>query len=250
MNLLRTRFLPLLLATLFAVPAMAESITTLQLRNRSAEEIIPVIEPLLEPGVRISGYGFKLIVRGSPEAVADVEAMIASLDLAAKTLMISVFQGHESELDRFDFSGSIRIDDGDVSGSVSIGQAQGSASGGPLQQLRVNEGSEGFIATGISGSLAYESGANLASGFYVLPRLNGEDRVTLHISSFSNKPKANSAGIRTMQADTVISGRIGEWIPLGGVDQSSSSTRSDGIGQRSTSRSQKNRIWIRADLTR
>ena len=240
------RYLPILLALLYATLLSAESITTLQLRNRPASEVVPVIEPLLEPGDKISGQGFKIFLRASPQTVAEVRELIASLDVAAKTLMISVFQGRRSDLEKHEISGSIRIDNSGVSGSLAAGETQRSESSGPVHRLRITEGTSGFISTGTS-SLFYTTQVDAASGFYVLPRLNGE-RVTLLISPFRSDTQAAGRSFDTLRASTTISGRLGEWLPLGGVDERIEHSQSDGIGSRNMSSSQQQSIWIRADL--
>jgi len=42
--------------------------------------------------------------------------------------------------------------------------------------------------------------------------------------------------INTQQADTVVRGRLGEWISLGGIDESST-TRQGGLGRSHSARS-------------
>lgn len=243
------RYLPVLLMLWSASLPAAESITTLQLHHRQAVEIIPIIEPLLEPDARISGQGFKIFLRASAQTVDEVRELIASIDVAAKTLLISVFQGRRSDLDASHLSGSIRVENGNIDGSIAAGATQRSESGGPVHRLRVTEGSEGFIATGTEIALFSTGGASTGSGFYVLPRLNG-DQVTLQISPFRNNARATGGKIETLQAATTISGRLGEWLPLGGVDERIERSRNDGVGQSSMKRTRQDSIWIRADLAR
>lgn len=242
-------YLLALLILIFSPLLPAASITTLQLHHRPAAEVVPIIEPLLEPGDKISSQGFKIFLRASPQTVAEVRELIAGIDVAAKTLMISVFQGRRSDLDRRRISGSIEIENGRVSGRLDAGETRRNESGGPIHRLRVTEGTEGFIATGTSSSLFGSEAVSAASGFYVLPRLH-DDRVTLQISPFRNRARTAGGSIETLQAATTISGRLGEWLPLGGVSEHSESRQGDGVSQRSTERSQQDSIWIRADLVR
>ena len=246
---MKSIFLPILLVLLCASSVSANPLTVLQLNSRPAEEVIPVLEPFLGPGEKISGQGFKILLRASPETVAELRELIASLDVAAKTLMISVFQGRESDLRDFDFSASIRIENSDISGSINASDNQADFTGGPLHRVRVNEGSEGFIYTGMRSGLYAKNEVNLASGFYVLPRING-DRVTLQISSTRENASTSQRSIDTLQATTILSGRLGEWLPLGGADERGSGTSSEGIGQRSSGQNQQDGIWVRADLVR
>ena len=243
---MQRRYLPILPALLCVSLLSADSITTLQLRNRPAMEVVPIIEPLLQPGDRISGQGFKIFLRASPQTITEVRQLIPSIDIAAKALMISVFQGRRSDLEARDVSGSVRLENGKLSGSIAATESQQSESSAPLHQLRVTEGSEGFIATG-SHAVPYSSGSlNVASGFYVRPQLNG-DRVTLRVSPFRGNAQANGHSIDTLQASTTISGRLGEWLLLGGVDERIERTQGNGASLRSTTRNQRDSIWIRVD---
>ena len=240
----------LIFLLLTSVAGMAGSIETLQLRNRPAAEVIPIIEPLLESGESISGRGFKIFLRASPQTLADVRDLIAGIDVAAKTLMISVMHGSLQEIESTAISGSVRIEGGNVSGSLSGESTDSRRQSSPVHRLRVTEGNEGFIETGVSlpGFAAVDVAAS--SGFYVLPRSHG-DRVTLLISPFRSASGAsNGSGVETLQAQTTITGRLGEWLPLGGVEQRSERSWSDGTGQRSSVRNQHHSIWIRADLLR
>ena len=174
------------------------SLTTIDLHNRPAAEIIPIIEPLLEPGDAISGAGFKIFLRASPATLAEVRAVIDSLDTAAKTLLISVFQGSDRELRNLAASGSIRIENGSISGEVAAGESRQQTTSEPVHRLRITEGKAGYIETGAriplfsaSGTSAY---ADATSGFYVLPRVHG-DNVSLKSARFATRRAAPLAGL-------------------------------------------------------
>ena len=240
------------LALLVVSTVHAASIATIQLRNRPAAEVIPIVEPLLEPGDGISGQGFKIFLRAAPQTVEQVREVIDSLDTAAKTLMISVFQGSKRDLSKSAFSGRIQIENGKVGADIAAGENRLSQESGPVHRLRVTEGSEGYIETGSRLPLFSGAGAqgyaNATTGFYVLPRLHGDD-VTLQISPFRNSLNRSGGGsIETLQADTTITGRLGEWLPLGGVTERTDRSQSDGVSQRSTRSNNEDSIWIRADL--
>jgi len=241
-------YLPIILALLCAAASAADSLTLLQLRNRPAAEVIPVIEPLLGPGDRISGQGFKIFLRASPQTLSEVRELIAGIDVAAQALMISVMQGSRRDVERSAFSGSVQIENGKVSGRLEAQGSDAHRQNSPLHRLRVTEGSEGFIETGPYLPLYAGDQAAAGSGFYVLPRLHGDD-VTLQISTFSSAAGSSVNGqIDTLRAHTTVTGRLGEWLPLGGVDQRIERSRSNGVSQSSTIRNQQDSIWIRADL--
>jgi hypothetical protein len=266
------RLCTLLTLLLLTSAVQAVSITTIQLHNRPAEEIIPIIKPMLGAGEVITGSGFNLFVRASPQSLQQVRDIVDTLDTAAKMLQVSVFQGSERDLQTRSISGNLQIEKGNasigvgsgnksaggisynsgkVSGDVSASSTQQHQSSKPVHQLRVSEGTEGFIQTGEQ--IPYFSGdsanyKDVATGFYVLARIHG-DQVTLQISPFKNSlAKTSTGSIETQSATTTITGRLGEWLPLGGVtEQSKRSQSSIGSSSSSKSRSQQS-IWIKADL--
>ena len=264
----------------------ADSITTIELQNRPAEEVIPVVEPMLEAGDAISGQGFNIFLRSSPQTAARVRSMIDALDIPAKMLQVSVFQGSERDLGALDVSGSIQIETGDVSvdigsggndddsggGSVTYSTADGSASArgistqnslrdNPIHQIRVADGSEAYIETGeripyfygaawigrrgVAGGIEYR---DAITGFYVLPRVRG-DNVMLEVSPFKNSQSAEGGGnIDTQSASTTITGPVGQWLLIGGVTEQLERTESV-TGRTTATRSTNNAgIWIKADL--
>ena len=266
----------LAMALLLACTARAASINIIQLQNRPAEEIIPIVEPMLGPGEVITGQGFKLFLRSSAETLEQVQEMIGALDIAAKMLQISVFQGSKRSLEEINVGGNLQIETGsgsigvgsnDSAGAGSINYGSGNVSGdinassirqrredNPVHRLRVAEGTEGFIETGsqvpfLSGRYSSDYKA-VTTGFYVLPRLRG-DSVTLQVSPFKNALSQSGKGnIDTQSATTTISGRLGEWLQIGGVTESSSSSQR-GIASYSSSKSEtSDRIWIKAELVR
>ena len=270
--------LTIVFCLLLAPVLQAASLTTIELRNRPAEEIIPIVKPLLAPGDVITGHGYKLFLRAAPTTVDEVRGVVDALDVAAKMLQISVFQGSKRNLEALSVSGSIQIqgdkasigvgggssgnntggsiaiEDGNFSASGSADTTESSRQRNPVHRLRVAEGREAFIQTG--GEVPYVNShgdtvfKQVASGFYVLPRINGE-RVTLDIRPFRNQPRTDGSGIiETQSADTIVSGRVGEWLKIGDVTEYGSQTQRSGTSYSSSNSKRRDRIWIRADLVR
>ena len=117
------------------------------------------------------------------------------------------------------------------------------------QRLQVMEGRPAYISSGVlapvSGPAGY--GVNgapyprggypyqyqpITRGFYVVPRVSG-DMVTLEILQHDDRPGRAGRAFRTQSTGTVVRGRLGEWIDLGGIDQTRSRTRA-GTGQSSS----------------
>jgi hypothetical protein len=278
------RLYPLLgLALLLSWAVHANSITTIQLMNRPAEEVIPIIKPMLGAGDAITGQGFKLFLRSSAQTLEEVRDIIDALDVAARTLQISVFQGSEQSLEAMQVNGKIQIENdnvsvnvgtresdaagnidysnGNVNGGISASSTRKSQQNGPVHQLRVAEGTEGFIQTGkqipyftsagwyrpATATVEYKE---VTTGFYVLPRIRGEN-VTLQLSPFKNSLSANHDGsINTQQANTTISGPIGAWLEIGGTTEQFKHSQSGILSRSSAEGSSEEKIWIKADLIR
>jgi hypothetical protein len=269
--------IPLLSLLLLCGSAQADSIESIQLHNRPAAEVIPIIQPMLDAGGSVTGQGFQLFVRSSEQNLAQIRQLVETLDTAARQLLISVFQGSERDLRALAMSGGFRYQDDNADISVGSGgrpprgaavsgsvlSTRGRLSDNPIHQLRVSEGNPGYIETGAS--IPYFAGStwlgghrpvveagveykDVTTGFYVLPRLHGE-QVTMQISPHKDAlSRSRSGAIDTQRASTTVTGPLGEWIPIGGVtDQTRRS--SDSIGSHLSTQSRTNdSIWIKADV--
>ena len=88
---------------LFASTACAQNaLEIISLRYRTAEQVLPSLRPLLEPGGTISGQGSQLFVRASPANLSDLRLALEVLDTPPRRLLISVRFGdeHAGRLDR------------------------------------------------------------------------------------------------------------------------------------------------------
>jgi hypothetical protein len=247
--------LGVLLALLVVPIVHAESLEMIPLHYRMAEDLLPILQPLLPAGAAISGTGDMLLVRADEATVAQLRATVANLDRAPRQLLITVGQVTGTQGGGTTVRGSGTISTGDV--QVGVNQPPGSTSGGKVvvrsgtasdglrdvASVRALEGRETFIALGQSrpftSTTVTQSGMyppivsqsteyrDVQSGFYATPRLNG-DRVTLEISPrqqrVTNQQPINRHGNVTHDdvvaggsITTTVSGRLGEWIEIGGA---------------------------------
>ena len=86
--LARSWFAAILCLLSCAVPA--QGLEIIDLRYRTAPEIIPVLQPLVEPGGAISGSDYKLFVRASAANVAQIKRALEQIDRQPRSLMVSV----------------------------------------------------------------------------------------------------------------------------------------------------------------
>ncbi len=265
----------LLLVLLLALgTAQAEEVEVIQLRYRTAEQLIPILRPLVEPGGAVSGMQSTLVIRASRANIAQLRQVLDTLDRTPRRLLISVRQ---------DARGNFEQRGGGVSGTVASGDARvgvneaprresgvtigayessGTRDASTATQVQALEGSPAFIATGQSvpvpstvvtptpgGTVVQRTTGfqNTGSGVYVIPRVAG-DRVFLDIAQQTSSPGRQVAGTANFQQiSTTASGRLGEWFPLGGIDQSTTRTQSGILYGSSGARASSSSIWVKVD---
>ncbi|BAN35786.1 NolW domain-containing protein [Sulfuricella denitrificans skB26] len=246
-----------LLLSMLAMAAQADyPLKIIPLKHHSAEELIPVIRPMLGDGENIGGMNYQLFVRASDKGMRDIELLLAELDRARKNLKITLQQdvtrsggatsqgvSGEGRVGDMRVIASSRGESGSRGGLV-IGGAEedslryritrstGSSRDNNSQFINVLEGAPAFIRVGQSlpyvqrflvfagNRVAYGQDTqflNVTTGFDVLPRLNG-DRVELEIA-----PRLSFVGnggiqdVRFQELRTTVSAKLGEWVELGGM---------------------------------
>lgn len=237
------RLLLLLFALLPALPGMAQDteLKTFPLQQRNAQEMIPVLRPLLEPGTTLSGSGYTLIVRGTPQTLREIEHLLAELDRAPRNLMVLLHRGELTTAQRQGTAASGALDSGadgtGIRGQVRVYRTERQGEEQGDQRLRVLEGQWAHLRAGDAIPLPHQSTVltpggvvtqqgieyrDVATGVEVRPRLSG-DRVTLEVRPYRARPAATGGGVIESQAlITTVSGRLGEWIELGGVAEETS----------------------------
>jgi hypothetical protein len=236
-----TRKLLLLPAlALVAVQAFAQhTLEIIPLRHRTAEQVLPVLRPLLEPGATLTGQRGQLIVRTSPENLADLRRALAAIDRPARRLQISV---------RFDDAGISESRELGASGRISNrgtrievhGRDGRSQSVERVdQRVQVLEGGRAFIMAGQS--VPVPGGIReTATGFEAVPRLSG-DTVTVDIA-----PQKESFD-RQQRMATTVSARLGEWFEVGGaMSGASRDDRGLASGRRSGA-AETRRVWLKVE---
>jgi hypothetical protein len=91
---------------------------------------------------------------------------------------------------------------------------------------------------------------DVTTGFYVLPRLAG-DRVTLDISPQRETLSRQIPGAVNVQGlVTSVSGRLGEWMEIGGISQDASGQQSVLIGRTTTATRDDRRVLVKVEEVR
>jgi type II secretory pathway component GspD/PulD (secretin) len=255
------RFLALIL---FAAPAaLAQgTLEVIPLSHRTAEQVLPVLRPLLEPGGAMSGQSNQLIVRTSAGNLAQIRAALAAIDRPLRRLAISVRFDHAQQEARTGVDADARISNRGSSADLRIADSRSALEERVDQRIQVLEGGRAVIATGESrplrerqvyrtpGGAVVTEGTVIqeaATGFEVVPRLSGSN-VFLEIAPQRENFAAGAGGaMQSERAATTVSGRLGEWIELGAASASAARSRSSDLSSRESTSSGERRIWVKVE---
>ena len=241
----RCNLVRLVLAALFTafIPASnaQQALEIIPLRYRTVEQVLPSLQPLLEPGATLSGSRGQLFLRASPANSEDIKRALAAIDRPAKRLQISVRLDNTLERERRDLQASGSIGSGGVRFRGSAQDSRTSTGERVDQRLQVLEGSRAMIFAGQS-----NDDRDLASGFEVVPRLAG-NAVSLEIAQQRETPGSRPGSVQAQRLATTIQARLGEWVEIGGTGQAMS--RDDrGIASASGRRSSDSRrVWVKVE---
>lgn len=258
----------------------------LQLRHRDADEVMPILAPLLQGDGRITGRQYQLFVRTSEKNVAEIQRVLKEIDTPLRTMRISVrHSGNQTTAIRQrEVSGEQRVGENTRiivaptagNGSMVVTRtgkngvvryrteqrtSMGSQDG--TQFVNVLEGKRAYIAVGVSvpqvqtflvlvgNRLTTATGVtyrDVATGFDVLPRMRGDNSVDLEIT-----PRVAFLGdydnqtITFQELTTHVSVKPGEWIDLGGVLSNSNQVNRTILGASSGRSEEQQRFEVRVE---
>src|SRR5450830_1179313 len=75
---------------LYCLCAQALEFKIITLQHRFASDVIPTIQPMVGDDGNVSGIDNQLLVRASPERMAMIEQIVATLDSVRKNLRITI----------------------------------------------------------------------------------------------------------------------------------------------------------------
>ncbi len=277
-----------------AGPALSQAtvLEVIPLRYRAAEEVIPVIQPMLAREGTVSGFQGKLVVRTTPANLEEIKRILASIDTAPRQLVITVRQDADIERSassaelsgtvgseraratvprarRENRGGSVILRDGDDRLRARVQESESNTSERNTQTVRVMEGREAFVRVGqsipvrerhvrrsiaggqvveqIVGGTQYQ---DVTTGFYVLPRLSG-DRVALDISpQRESLSRQVPGGVNVQSVVTSVSGRLGEWMEVGGIVQDASGQQTVLLGRSVSAARDSRRVLVKVEEVR
>ena len=256
----------------------------IQLRHRMADDLIPIVKPLTAAGTTVTGTGSQLIIRASQSDLATLTSVIAELDQPLRQLMITVrndvaaqSQGREHSLSGRLRGGDLDVRVADPGHSPGFGvtysddrsdvryrtlHTRSKTDDSSEYRVQTLEGRPALIQTGTAvpvpeysmtvspyGGRLHEGVRyhDLNSGFYVVPKLN-QQQVTLDIYPYSARIAPGHGGVfRHQDLETSVRGRLGDWIPLGGVDENVAHESGVAYTQTRQRGSELREIWVRVE---
>jgi type II secretory pathway component GspD/PulD (secretin) len=202
----RTALVRLVLAAALSCPACVtwaqQALEIIPLRHRTVEQVLPVLQPLLEPGATLSGSRGQLFLRATAANVVEIRRALDAIDRPSRRLQISVRLDDALESERRQIQAGGTMSNLGASASVSAEESRRVAAERVDQRLQVLEGGHAFIFTGRSNDFQ-----DLESGFEVTPRVSGR-QVHLEIAQRRENRQRLTAGVTT---------RLGEWVEIGGT---------------------------------
>lgn len=231
------RIITSLVMVLLALTSVTSSadVEIIELENRSAVELLPLVSPFVEKGGTVSGNGFQLIIRTSPENLREIKTIVERLDSVVKRLLITVRQVSEDEYRDLALSARARLSTrGESKIRINAQRHHTAERDGTTQQVQVLEGNSAWIhlgqsipvgersiSTGPGGTEVQETVRykSLTTGFYVVPRVH-EDQAILYISPHKFTQSRDHGGVINLsQAQTTLRGPLGEWLLIGGTGE-------------------------------
>jgi len=276
----------LLLFSTTVIHAADMTLEVIPLQHRLVDDIVPVLQPLVAPGGSVTGMNNQLIIKTTPDNLAELKSVLQSLDRSPRRLLISVRQdvsgnqlSRDQAIDGRYSSGDagVSIDSarhrrdglvisaGDDEGNViryRNSQTENSSDDRNTFKVQATEGYPAFITTGQSvpvktrSTYATRHGVvvndgteyiEAQSGFYVLPRINGNQVTLLVAPELTRVTPGRAPVFDTQNVETTATGQLGEWIELGGINQSSATDNSGLLSSSGRQSTTTRTVLIRVD---
>ena len=244
----------LLSALLLAGMSLAvagQDIAVIQLRNRPAEDLQPLLLPMLNGNDSLVPNHMQLIIKADPATIREIRGLVEQLDRRPHRLLVSIAQG--TNITAESLNAGIGVGTGPhsgirVQGGITASGRQGASRAS--QAVQTLDGQPAMIQAGEDvpvrqhygygyGGVFYEP---VTTGFAVTPRLVGQDEIEIAVTPWSDH--FNQGVISTQSASTRVRAPLGAWVEIGGLSQSRASS---GYGPSYASRQESGHIFVKVD---
>ena len=227
----RRAVLSAVLSLLAVLAAGAADTVTLPVRHRPAAELAPLVRPLAGPDGAVVPAGDALVVRAAPEHLGAVRQALAALDRPPRRLRITLRTVAAGGTEAADVTAGVRAGTGGGRATVRAYATRYRETARRGQSVVALEGHWARIATGAllpylersvtvapGGITTTESVTHrpVLTGLLARARLAPDGTVTVELRAASERER-DGAVLEAAGLETVVRGRPGEWIPLGGT---------------------------------
>jgi Bacterial type II and III secretion system protein/Bacterial type II/III secretion system short domain len=241
------------------------------LQHRFANDLLPIIEPMVGADGTATGMNNQLILRASPERMREIEATVEMLDAARVNRKITVNSNNNIQTQRDRVEATSKVKAGKVtvgndrsaqpnSGNIDIERNSSNTQQSSSQFLNVLDGERAFIRVGQIIPFTQEwltitrryvqierttDWQEITTGFAVRPRTIG-NQVELEITP--RIAKLNSQGyIDFEELTTTIHTQLGNWVDIGGTMQQHDDVSRKILGYQNSASQQKSSLSIKVD---
>ncbi len=234
----------------------ADEVEIVVLKHRTLDQVLPMLKPLVDSGGAVSGMESQIIIRTNARNLIQLKKVLASVDVPQRRLTISVRQTRDFVAAREG------LDVGVATGSAHarVYSSRSAADEVVTQQVQTIDGKAAFIAIGQSVPFQTQSVVptpagygvaestmirTVSTGFSVMPRVLG-DRVTLDIHPRrATLGGSTPASVESQHVASTVTGRLGEWMRLGGT--ATGADRGRVLSSASASRDEQRTVWVKVD---
>ena len=266
----------LLILLLMSCSAFAETeFKIITLQHVFASDLLPIIAPMVGEDGAANGINNQVIVRANPERMREIEATVASLDVARVNRKITVKSSNyvQSQQKRTEATGAVKIGKVIVandrratpnSGRVDIERNSSDSSQNSNQFVNVLDGERAFIKVGQIVPFTQEwvtitrryiqvdkttDWHEITTGFAVRPRTIGDasnKQVELEITP--RIAKLNNQGFIDFEdLKTIVNVKLGDWVDIGGTMQTNDDVSRKILGAQSVSSQQQSSLVIKVE---
>lgn len=264
----------------------AEAVRVIDLKQRPAAEILPLIQPLLGPNEAASATDYRLLVRASQARLREIEGVVAQLDAAGRSLVITVWQVPEADAERRlrQLSTQARADGArvtttapalpvpepnaprsDTNGSVRFRtqRSETDLRAERMQVLRAQEGSHAYVRIGQSvpyiESIIRLAGERLrdvraatlqdvTTGFDLVARVRGNEAVLAITPKLHSLANPDIDRARLTDVATTATVRLGAWSDLGSALRQASAASNTVLDSAAVETGERYTLLIKVEL--
>lgn len=255
------------LLTLITTLVSAEQTAEVYETYLPANKLVPILEQLLGPDDRITGYHNKLFVKAPPAVQDELLRVLEEIDRPLRNIQVSLRYADNSDVEANATSADANVvvyHGGSNKSGVDVEVVSKNRFSTHAEkadhQIRVLEGEQGALDVGQDVPIEqivflgpWQTGSvkeyqSVGNQLYVVPRIV-KDKIRIEVFTTNQRMKMKSDGkIQKTDAETVVLVEPGEWTPIAGSTQALNSSSGSVTSSTRRSTSSGKSLQIRADI--